>query len=111
MSRTDKDRPWQIIAQDHTGKYTGAYFWHNDWHHRRYGHCTDSCGWTLPHCRFRTPPHEYCVEVWFGPDRSRERSQLRGYAREYNAGHRPDDEHDYDFANYQHRHMGHWLWC
>lgn len=117
MSRTDKDRPWQIRANDLTGRYNGAYYWHDHWHHERRGGCSDDCGWTLPHCQLSRPPAWYRRHVWHAPERVRERNQLGGYAREYNAGFRPydgvgeDPQYDLDFANYQHRHMAHWTWC
>ncbi len=108
MSRTDKDRPWQIIANDHAGKYTGAYWFHDDWHHQRRGGCSEACGWTLPHCRFRTPPADYRRAVWHGPERARERRQLRAVAREFNAG--TGDPYE-DFPNWQARSSAHWTWC
>jgi len=117
MSRTDKDRPWRIRAEDRIGKYNGAYYYHDSWNHLRHGGCGEYCGWTLPHCTFRGTPRWFRHEIWDGPERGRERDELRGYAREFNAGHRPydgvgeDPEYDFDFPNYQHRHMGHWLWC
>jgi hypothetical protein len=111
MSRTDKDRPRQIRAEDLTGSYSGAYYDHDSPHHYRDGGCGEHCGWTLPYSKLCSAPRWFRHDVWVGPERGRERDELRGFAREYNAGHRPDDEHDYDFANYQHRHLAEWLWC
>jgi hypothetical protein len=111
VSRTDKDRPRQLRAEDLTGTYNAAYHHHDIRHHHRDGGCGEHCGWTLPQHVLCSAPRWFRHAVWAGPQRRRERDQLRGYAREYNAGHRPDDEHDFDVTNHHHRHLAAWLWC
>ena len=108
MSRTDKDRPWQIRAEDRSGAYNGAYFYHCDWTHYREGGCGDRCGWTLPHHHFCHPPHLFRRFVWFGPERRREREGLRAMAKEWNANYYLEDE---DFYSPHHRHGAVWDWC
>lgn len=54
-----------------------------------------------------TPPREFRRDTWFGPERARERDQLRGAAREYNAHGEVDD---FDFDNPQARHRASWWW-
>lgn len=108
MSRTDKDRPWQIRAADRTASTRHvAYYWHNTWQHERGGSCNASCGWTLPHIALSQPPHDYVLSVWSGPERARERVGLSQMAAEYNTY---GDLSDGDFANYHHRHSAQWLW-
>jgi hypothetical protein len=108
VSRTDKDRPWQIRANDMSDLNNGAYWFHNNWAHARLGGCTESCGWTLPHMVLSQPPHDYVHVVWYGPERARERTELGRLAREWNAH---GELSDGDFANWQHRHSAAWTWC
>lgn len=108
MSRTDKDRPWQIRAADMTDRNNRAYFWHDERHHIRVGGCGEGCEWTLPHIVLCQAPRDYVHEVWYGPERQRERTGLRQIALEYNAF---GDVADGDFANWHHRHCAQWLWA
>jgi hypothetical protein len=106
MSRTDKDRPWQIIAQDRYETAGLAYYHHNHYSHSRIGTCDDGCGWTLPYWMFNSPTREQIRVYWNGPERSRERIHLGRLAGEYNAH---GDLSDGDFANFQHHHSVEWL--
>ena len=90
MSRTDKDRPWQIRAADRTVIDDGSYFHHFESAHIREGGCGDICGWTLPHCTLRHPSHDDVHVVWYGPERSREHRRLRQMAKEWNANYSLD---------------------
>jgi hypothetical protein len=129
MSRTDKDKPWQLRAADgQDGSYirhvcggrvpcdidVDPYdFWKNAYnrtspdarHYRVWK--APSCGPTVPYAYFVHPPHWYVRHVWTGPERVRERAQLGEMVKEYNAG---GDLADGDFANYQHHHGAHWSW-
>ena len=116
MSRTDKDRPWQIRAADsteHCRKGNRAYFRHNEYDHSRYGSCHDGCGWTLPYIVLSQPPRDYVRAVWFGPERARERVGLLALRKERNTYYNVnvEDFHEEDFHNKQHRHQAHRLWC
>lgn len=55
----------------------------------------------------QTAPRDYRRDLWFGPERARERDDLRGAAREYNAYGEVDD---FDFPNPQARHQASWWW-
>ena len=110
MSRTDHHRPWQIRAADRTDvkKNNPAYFYHCEWQHSSNGgECGERCGWTLPHWSFGGPPREYRRQVWWGPERTREREGLRSLADEYTTF---GDILDDDFPCYQHRHQAAWLY-
>jgi hypothetical protein len=106
MSRTDKDRPWQIRAADLTDHNNRAYFWHHETHHIREGGCGVYCEWTLPHTVLHQLPSQIVRVLWNGPERQRERTGLRRMALEYNAF---GDIDDGDFVNRQHRHGVKWL--
>ncbi len=106
MSRTDKDRPWQIRANDMSDTNNRAYWFHYTYRHEN--GCNDSCGWTLPHTVLCHPPSDFIHVVWYGPERARERVHLGRLAAEWNA---TGELLDPDFANYQHRHRAAWAWC
>lgn len=114
MSRTDKDRPWLLRAND---GHPLAYFRHlcgpracdaeqDPLAQYKATQRWPRCGWTLPYIVFVTPPRDYINEVWRGPERRRERDDLRMIAREYNA----HGDVDGDFPNNQHRHGATWTW-
>lgn len=129
MSRTDKDRPWQLRICDTSGSLP-VWFEHDSSRHAR-GECDagsderggavehfrthrsrpwyrQDCSWQASFWAFQPgPPHQYCVETWHGPERIRERVDLRNLAREYNAH---GDLHDGDFPNWQHRQGASWHW-
>lgn len=108
MSKTDNTRPWKIRAQDPDTQRKGlAYYWHSDWDHHRFGACSQRCGWTMPHWALCTPPDWYVHEVWYGPERRRERDGLRAMVKDWNANYFAFEE---DFPNYQHRHSATWWW-
>ena len=125
MSRTDKDRPWQLLALD---RWPGSYFRHLCGNGRdcdadvdpleAFQHAYDrprpryvrvlkspQCGWTMPHASFSSPPHWYVRHVWHGPERVRERARLGQMVKEYNA---TGELADGDFANHQARHGAAW---
>ena len=52
-------------------------------------------------------PHDYVRARWHGPERRREREDLRDAARLYNAG---EDLEDFDFVNRQARSSARWLY-
>ncbi len=131
MSRTDKDRPWLIRAEDPNDRPGPAYFRHScgyNWH-GQYIDCdahvpaaqryTESignqsaayrhCGWVLPYWMFTSSPADYRRAVWHGPERRRERDQLGAMVKEWNANYYLDD--DGDFTNRQARHCADaWWW-
>jgi hypothetical protein len=57
--------------------------------------------------RVTNVPRWFTHANWFSPERVRERDDLRGCAREYNAGY---DVDDFDFPSYGHRHSAAWDW-
>lgn len=108
MSRTDNTRPWKIRAEDPIVQATGvAYYFHGWYSHMRGEGCGELCGWNMRHWALGGAPPEYVHLVWWGPERSRERNDLRAMAKEWNANHDLDEE---DFPNYQHRHCATWWW-
>ncbi len=127
MSRTDKDKPWQIRAAEHQAPAyvdhrCGGYSWspceidldpYEAWknaynrtsarHYRVWK--APNCGWTLSHHHLASPPAWYIEHVWINVERVRERDGLRAMAREYNA---TGELEDGDFPCWQHRHMASW---
>ena len=120
MYRTDKDRPYRVQVLDET---QGSHVEHD----HRNGVCeadeyrpryfliyADSCWYTLgsEHAGFwrwqDSPPAWYRKAVWYAPERTRERNELRRAVAEYNSG--DWDEFEFDFPNYQHRHGAEWTW-
>lgn len=129
MSRTDKDRPYEVRVRDpyeHTYEYHYHHGYARAWNpHRELGCDLDkwdavrdrvrprwyfNCGRDLSAVsRWRTTnvPGWYVNHTWTAPERLRERVSLRDAAREYNAG---GDLDGFDFDCPQHRHRSAWWW-
>lgn len=75
-----------------------------------------NCGYELPSSTAtewynRPAPKWYRDHTWQNPERVRERDELRKAAALYNAGgYDEDEEFDFDFPNFHHRHMSKWYW-
>lgn len=112
MARTDHHRPYWVRCNDPGER-------RYERHHHENGVCDlgpavsyltkrwTHCSWEVEISPFSHVPHWYTIERWYGPERRRERDDLRGIAREYNSGH---DVGESDFRNHQHRHGAAWDW-
>lgn len=136
MSRTDKDRPYRVRAADpyEPGRY--AWHMHTPrYRHRTVPNADGSCDladfhdraptlgwrgrwnngpnctWELEHWVFSpwggSAPHWYRRIRWHGPERARERADLREAAKLFNAG---EDIDGFDFPSPQARHCATWEW-
>lgn len=86
MSRTDKDRPYDVRKNDKLDScYNGDGF----------------LSW------MSNPPHWYINIIWNAPERLRERVILGEVKKEYNANNEVDD---YSFENRPHRHCASYYW-
>ena len=92
MSRTDKTRPYKVRVQDPLEDRVrlGDKWWLLHCHHYHYG-----------------PPSWFRKNLWWAPERIRERGRLGEFRKEYNATGRLEDP---DFPNYQHKHCALWYW-
>jgi hypothetical protein len=138
MSRTDKDRPYNVRAADshERGRYVhhgiSRYWWRLDactsgdgcdlpdyhdrtpeptWHRRNSGQPTHNCTWELEHWVFS--PYGGSSPKWFTDSiwHNPERVRERDTLR---GAAREWNAHgeidDFDFANYQGRHCATWAW-
>ncbi len=106
MSRTDKDRPWKIRAED-PYESDGLNYWHVYNYPHSCGPRCYYCGWTISHTSLASPPAWYRRLVWHGPERARQRQGLHNMVKEWNSNYYLDDE---DFENRQARSCAKYWW-
>lgn len=114
MSRTDHHRPYWVRCNDPSEPMRYVNHHHENgvcdlapmlpWRFRRH----ERCYWAVDVRPYSHAPSWFVNHRWSGPERVRERDELRGLAQTYNAGYDLDDA---DFANHQHRHGANWDWA
>jgi hypothetical protein len=122
VSRTDNTDPDWLRAMSHPRGYlyhscSNIYRWQREAlpcdanlpRPRSKGEAQDrNCGWTMPYSSYVSPSRQDCRIYWWGPERRREREDLRDMAREWNSTGEIESD---DFPNYHHRNSAKWeIW-
>lgn len=113
MSRTRKDRPHWVKANDPTMPREA---FHSCCFQRtecsldqpslpHYAGDTKSCFYLSPGFAYYSDKvsNDTVRMVWHSPERGRERDTLKQFVKQYNSASQTEPE-DFDFANFQHRH-------
>ena len=107
MSRTDKDRPYWVRANDRTDRqYSGSNPHYHLMHARgecdehpvesAYDHRNTYCASHLTFHTYVTPQRSYHARIWYRQERAAQRDILRGLTRAANGGWIEDAEDTID---------------